>query len=144
MCKLWLQVKACWSAHSALHALSLLLGCSTYAPYQARAEMLALHDQYNKMSNVHVGQVRVKHGRHLSEEFLLQLEGPALVSLGAHCQVTNVSTLQHHLHDCCLSGSYVVVIWCVQLQPSNCKLSACLNQAQRLNQVRHPGGALLV
>ena len=35
---------------------------------------------------------------YLSEELLLQLKSPALVSPGSCCQVANVSTLQDHLH----------------------------------------------
>ena len=35
---------------------------------------------------------------YLAEELLLQQEGPAPVGLHACCQVTNVSTFQHHLH----------------------------------------------
>ena len=34
----------------------------------------------------------------LSEELLLQLDSPALVSPGSRCQVANVRTLQNHLH----------------------------------------------
>ncbi len=36
---------------------------------------------------------------HLTEELLFKLQGPALVGLQAGCQVSDVCTLQHHLHN---------------------------------------------
>lgn len=35
--------------------------------------------------------------RHLTEELFLQLVGPLLVRFWVHSQMTNVSTLEHHL-----------------------------------------------
>jgi len=45
----------------------------------------------------------------LSEELLLQLDSPALVSPGSRCQVTNVSTLQNHLH---MSPQFRIICTC--------------------------------
>ena len=44
-----------------------------------------------------MGWSHCRSGLHLAEELLLQLVGPALVSLGVSCQVSNVCTLEHHL-----------------------------------------------
>lgn len=43
--------------------------------------------------------------KHLSEELFFQLICPLLVCLGVHSQVTNVSTLEHHLHAHTLSNT---------------------------------------
>jgi len=41
---------------------------------------------------------QVRRGGNLAEELLFQLVGPALVGRHVCCQMTNVSTLQQHLH----------------------------------------------
>ena len=76
--------------------------------------------------------------KHLSEELFFQLVGPLLVGLGVHSQVTNVCTLQHHLHAHTLrQNDFSHHWWAVQITHVADRSAPCCSRFA-IERSRHP------